>query len=404
MSKNIKLLHITTVPESFNFFKGQIGYMKARGVEIHALSSPGDLLTEFGKREQVLTYGVAMQRRITPLKDIQSIFQIWQHIQRIGPHIVHTHTPKGGLLGTIAAWFAGVPVRVYHIHGLPMMTAKGYKRLLLTWSEKISCLLAHQIISVSHSISKVAVTEGLCPPEKITVLLKGSYNGVDMLGSFNPANLPPNTRQETRKNYGIPEDAVVVGFVGRLTRDKGVEELAGAWQILREEFPNLHLLVVGYFEPQDPISTEVKKRLASDPRIHMTGRMSYIPPFYAAMDILILPTYREGLGEVLLEASAMKLPIVATDIPGCVDAVENGYTGLLVPPYDIEALAGQIRKYIQNPKLRYQHGNAGRDRILQEFRQEPIWEGLYQQYLKLLPPDSVPGIEEEMILLHSKLF
>ncbi|GAA6617027.1 glycosyltransferase family 4 protein [Scytonema sp. NUACC26] len=403
MSKNIKLLHITTVPESLNFFKGQIAYMKAQGVEIHALSSPGYLLEEFRKREQVPTYAVTMQRRITPLKDIQSIFQIWQYIQAINPHIVHTHTPKGGLLGTIAAWLARVPVCIYHVHGLPMITAKGYKRLLLTWSEKISCLLACQVISVSHSIREVAIREGLCPPEKIKVLLKGSCNGIDALDSFNPANLPLNTRQETRKNCGIPEDAIVLGFVGRLTREKGVEELVRAWQILREEFSNLHLLAVGYFEAQDPISTEIKKLLLSDPRIHMTGRMSYVPPFYTAMDILALPTYREGLGEVLLEASAMKLPIVATDIPGCVDAVEDGYTGLLVPPRDIEALARKIRQYIQNPQLRYQHGNAGRDRILQKFRQEAIWEALYQEYLKLLPPDSVLGIEEEMVLLHSKL-
>ncbi|KYC37087.1 capsule biosynthesis protein CapM [Scytonema hofmannii PCC 7110] len=404
MSKNIKLLHITTVPESFNFFKGQIGYMKARGVEIHALSSPGDLLEEFGKREQVPTYAVTMPRSITPLKDIYSIFQIWQHIRRICPHIVHTHTPKGGLLGTIAAWLAGVPVLIYHIHGLPLMTAKGYKRVLLTWSEKVSCLLAHRVISVSHSIRKVAIREGLCPPEKITVMLGGSYNGVDASDRFNLANLPSNTRLEIRRKYSIPKDAIVLGFVGRLVRDKGVEELVGAWQILREEFPNLHLLVVGYFEPQDPLSDDAKELLMSDPRIHMTGRMSHMPPLYAAMDIFTLPTYREGLGDVLLEASAMKLPVVATDIPGCVDAVEDGYTGLLVPPCDPEVLAEKIRKYIQNAKLRYQHGNAGRDRILQKFRQEPIWEALYQEYLKLLPPDSASGIEEEIVLLHSKLF
>jgi glycosyltransferase involved in cell wall biosynthesis len=260
-------------------------------------------------------------------------------------------------------------------------------------------MLAHRVFSVSHSIREVAVKENLCPPEKITVILGGSSNGIDALGLFNPDNLPPNTRQEIRRKYNIPEDAIVLGFVGRLIRDKGVEELARTWQILRDEFPNLHLLVVGYSEPQDPVSQDVRDLLMSDPRIHMTGSINGMPPFYAAMDIFTLPTYREGLPNVLLEASAMKLPIVTTDVPGCTDVVEDGYTGLLVPVCDVKALVEKIRKYIENAELCYQHGNAARDRIIQEFRREPM----YQEYFKLLPPNSVSNIEEETVLLHSKL-
>jgi glycosyltransferase involved in cell wall biosynthesis len=384
MPNKIKLLHITTVPETFAFFRGQIAFMKARGYDIHGLSSPGEWQAKIKQREQIPMYTVAMPRQITPLKDIVAIWEIWQQIRSVNPDIVHSHTPKGGLLGTIAAWLAQTPIRIYHIRGLPMMTAKGYKRVLLSWSEKVSCLLAHKVICVSHSIREVAINEGLCPSEKITVLLGGSSNGVDASGRFNPANLEPDTRQKIRQQYSIPNDAVVVGFVGRMVRDKGLEELAAAWKILSHDFPNLHLLVVGYFEPQDPVSITTQEILKNDPRIHMTGKTDNTPPFYAAMDMLTLPTYREGFPNVPLEAAAMGLPVVATQIPGCIDAVEDGVTGKLVPPCDAEALAIAIRNYLENPELRFQHGSAGRDRALRDFAQEAIWNALDAEYVQIL--------------------
>jgi glycosyltransferase involved in cell wall biosynthesis len=390
MSQKVKLLHITTVSETFAFFRGQIAYMKARGYDIHALASPGEWVEKISDREKIPFHTVTMPRRITPLKDIVAIWQIWQQICTIKPHIVHSHTPKGGLLGTIAAWLARVPVRIYHIRGLPMMTATGYKRILLLWSEKVSCLLAHQVICVSHSIREVAINEGLCPKEKITVLLRGSSNGVDTCGRFNPANLEPHTRRDVRQEYGIPDDAIVVGFVGRIVRDKGVEELVAAWQILRAEFPNLHLLLVGYFEPQDPISAKAKEILQTDTRIHMTGGKDHTPPLYAAMDVFTLPTYREGFPNVPLEAAAMGLPVVATKIPGCIDAVQDGVTGTLVPSHNGSALAQGIRNYLVNSQLRQQHGLAGRDRALREFRQEDIWQALDQEYVQILTSKGLP--------------
>lgn len=381
---SVKLLHITTVPASLGFLSGQISYMKSQGFDVYAISSPGELLTEFAQQEQVTVSAVTMQRSITPLKDIYTIFQLWQHIRRIRPQIVHAHTPKGGLLGTISAWLAGVPIRIYHIRGLPLMTATGYKRLLLRWSETVACWLTNQVICVSSSVREVAVSEGLCPPSKVKVLLKGSGNGVDAMGQFNPANLGENVRHETRTKYGIPDDALVLGFVGRLVRDKGVAELVSAWKTLREEFPKLHLLVVGDFEPQDPVTLEEEHLLRNDPRIHLRGFDWNTPPLYAAMDVLTLPTYREGFPNVPLEGAAMKLPVVATQIPGCVDAVQDGVTGILVPPRDVDALVDAIRTYLSDSQLRHQHGQAGRDRVLSDFLPEAIWKALYHEYVCLL--------------------
>jgi glycosyltransferase involved in cell wall biosynthesis len=194
------------------------------------------------------------------------------------------------------------------------------------------------VFCVSHSIREVVVSQKLCPATKVKVLLRGSINGVDAVNRFNKANVSETNRQELCSQYGIPLDALVVGFVGRIVRDKGIAELVSAWKTLCKEFPKLHLLMVGEFEPQDPVSPEVKHSLNHDSRIHMTGMTWNTPQLYAAMDVLVLPTYREGFPVVPLEAAAMQLPIVATRIPGCIDAVQDGVTGTLVPPRNAEAL------------------------------------------------------------------
>ena len=193
-----------------------------------------------------------MTRRITPVRDLVALWQLWVLFRQLRPHIVHAHTPKAGLLGTIAAWLARVPVRIYHIHGLRYMTAKGPRRWLLQWTEKVSCSFAHRVLCVSRSIRDVAVTERICPYQKIEVLLAGSINGVDSQGRFNPATKCEKMSGHLRESFGIPRDARVVGFLGRIVRDKGVAELIEAWRTLRNEFPSLHMLVVGPFEPAGP--------------------------------------------------------------------------------------------------------------------------------------------------------
>ncbi|HEX3159225.1 MAG TPA: glycosyltransferase family 4 protein, partial [Gemmatimonadaceae bacterium] len=325
------LLHITTVPSSLVFLRGQVPYMRARGVRVHALSSPGPELGAFGERYDVPVYAVEMPRSVTPLRDLAAVRGIVRVLRRVRPGVVHAHTPKGGLLGMIAAAAAGVPVRIYHMRGLPMMGASGPKRALLRRTEIVACRLAHRVFCVSHSIRQVALEEGLCAPEKIVVLAGGSGQGVDAADRFDPARQAPGTRGAMRAQHSIPDGATVLGFVGRLVRDKGVVELAEAWGQLREEYPDLHLLLVGPWEPQDPVPAEVRERLERDQRVHVAGMEWNTPPLYAAMDLVALPTYREGFPNVPLEAAAMALPVVATRVPGCVDAVADGATGTLVP-------------------------------------------------------------------------
>lgn len=386
----IRLLHLTTVPMSFTFLRGQPGFLARRGIDVQAVSSPDPELRAFGEAEGIPVHAARMLRRISPLRDLGALARVVGVMRRVRPHVVHAHTPKGGLLGMMGAWLARVPVRIYHMRGLPMATATGPRRLLLRTTERVSCALAHRVFCVSGSLREVAVAEGLCPPDKIVVPGGGSGQGVDAAGRFDPARLPAGTRAAVRAGFGIPDDAVVVGFVGRIVRDKGVGELAEAWARVRDEFPRARLLLVGPFEPQDPLAPETEAALRNDPTVVLAGEDWDTPRLYAVMDLVVLPSYREGFPNVPLEAASMELPVVSTRVPGCVDAVAHSETGTLVPVRDAAALGDALRAYLADPVLRAAHGRAGRARVMREFRRERVWEALYAQYLELLRARGLP--------------
>ena len=378
-----RLVHITTVPITLRFLRGQAGYMRQRGLYVHVISSPGEELNSFGREERVPTRAVGMARRIAPLHDVGSLIRLSRELYRIRPTIVHAHTPKGGMLGMLAAWLTRVPLRIYHLHGLRYMTARGWRRRLLMATERLSCSLATRVLCVSDSIRDVAIADTLCEPGKIVVLAGGTINGVDADGAFNPDRFDPGTRPTVRHKLGIPDDALVIGFVGRIVRDKGIHELAEAWGRLRHDCPDAHLVLAGPIEPQDPIDPIVLRSLGDDSRVHLTGMMADTASLYVAFDLVALPTYREGFPNVPLEAAAMRLPVVATHIPGCVDAVDDGVTGTLVPARDAEALREAIASYLADETRRTAHGVAGRERVLRAFRQEDIWDAVYQEYARV---------------------
>lgn len=392
LSPRVRLLHVCTVPQTLAFLDEHVKYAQQRGWEVHAVASQGPELSEFAARTGATVHVVAMERRITPLRDLRALWQLRRVLRQVRPHVVHGHTPKGGLLAMLASWLCRVPVRVYSLLGLPLETATGARRLILRQTESISCALAQRVYCISPSLREIALTEGLCPAGKMTVLHHGSVAGVDARGAFDPAGFDPALRAEIRRQYGIPLDALVVGFIGRLVRDKGVVELARAWQSLRDEFPGARLLLVGPDESHDPTPAEVETLLRGDARVHRTGGVPVLdmPRVYTALDLFVLPTYREGFGTVLVEAAAMGLPLVATRVTGCVDAVADGQTGVLVPPRDAEALARGLRAYLADAELRRRHGAAARARALRDFAPQPLCSALYDDYVQLLRDQGVP--------------
>ena len=381
-----RLVHVLTVPESLLFLRGQVRWMRERGYEIDVVTSPGDGIAEFESAEGVMVHALPMPRAITPGRDLVTLARLTALLRKLKPDLVHAHTPKGGLLGMLAARGAGVRARIYHLRGLALATATGPKRAILETTERTSCGVATRIICNAHSLRAEALDLGLCPPEKIEVPLAGSGNGVDSANRFNPAKLEAGTRESVRKELGIPQGALVVGFVGRLVGDKGVVELAQAWSVLREERPDAHLLVVGRFEEKDEVPPTVRQDLEGDERVHLAGFVEGkdLARYYAATDVVALPTYREGFPNVPLEAAAMKLPVVATRVSGCVDAVEDGKTGLLVEAKDAGGLLEALRTYAGNPGLRRAHGDAGRTRVTTLFVRERIWEEIERVYQREL--------------------
>jgi glycosyltransferase involved in cell wall biosynthesis len=378
------VLHVTTVPVTFRFLVGHVAYAKRKGFDVHVMSSPGEALDRFAREMQVECHPIAMPRRITPLEDLGALVRVARAIRRIHPTIVDGHTPKGGLLAMMAATLCRVPVRIYHLHGLPLVTATGLKRTILRCTEWTACTLAHQVLSVSESLRHVAIAEGLCRAEKIKVLGHGTIDGVEADATFDPTRMSLGEAKLIRDRYQIPHDALVVGFVGRIVRDKGLIELVRAWRTLREEFASAHLLVAGPFEDQDPVPAEVEAELRGDPRVHLAGMVHDMPSIYRVLDLLVLPTYREGFGVALLEAAAMSVPVVASRIPGCVDAVQDGVTGTLVPARDADALAMAVRTYLRDSDLRVRHGRQGRERVLRDFNPKVMRDALCQEYERLL--------------------
>jgi glycosyltransferase involved in cell wall biosynthesis len=364
------------------FFRELPRFMRQRGYDTEVVSSPGDELAQYARSEDVSAHAIAMERRITVLADLRSTAALIRLFRSKRPEIVHAHTPKAGLLAMIAAWTARVPVRIYHVHGLPFMSRSGLSRALLWATERVACALSSSVLCVSPSIREVLVRSRLCPAHKAKVLLRGTISGVDATGTFRP--LPDTARAAARTRLGIPPGALVVGFVGRVVRDKGIVDLAEAWLTVRNNHPDAHLVIVGPVEQQDPIPESLLERLRADPRVHMAGLQLDMPPLYSAMDLVVLPSYREGFGLAALEGGAMELPVVATRIPGLVDAVQDGVTGTLVPPRDPPRLAAAIEHYLADDEMREAHGRAGRERALADFDRQSVWSALADEYDHLI--------------------
>jgi glycosyltransferase involved in cell wall biosynthesis len=257
-------------------------------------------------------------------------------------------------------------------------------------THRMACEVATEVFCVSHSLRAYTVAEKVCSPAKITTLGNGGSHGVD-IQKFDPASQSPSTRMQTRQRYGIPEGALVIGFVGRIVRDKGIVELGSAWRVLREEFPNLFLLFCGFYERTDALPASLIELFHSDPRVRFTGGFVVdMPPVYTAIDICVLPTYREGLPNVALEAGSMEIPVIATRVPGCIDVVSDGATGLLVSPGNSYELSSAIRILLQSPDIRRRMGRAAREFVCSRFSEERVTDLLIEQYQTLL---SIHGLQ-----------
>lgn len=374
------LVHIATVGESLGFVAGQVDFLVERDWKVSVVTSGGRHLDAFARAHDVQAHAVEMPRAITPTSDLGALSRLTDLLLQLDPDVVHGHTPKGGLLGMMAAKSALVPVRIYQMRGLLTLTASGTRRQLYKWAERTSCRLAHHVICQSDSLRATAIAQRLVEPQRAIVLGRGG-NGIDAFGRFNPANV---TGLDVREQLRIAGDDVVIGFVGRIVRDKGIVELLDAWRAIKARHRHVRLLVVGPFETRDGVPADVERALREDPRVHLVGFVPDTPSYYEAMDLLVLPSHREGLPNAPLEAAAMGIPCVTTDAIGCIDAVVHDLTGLIVPVGDATMLAGAIEQYVSDAQLRAVHGAAARARVVADFRPADRHQASLALYERLL--------------------
>ncbi len=376
----MKLLHATTVPGTLRFLRSQPAHLAAHGIEVVLLSSPGEDLEQIAAAEGARAIAVPMHRGFSVAADVAAIWRLVRILRQVRPDIVHAHTPKAGLLVTLAGRLARVPLCIYQIHGLRFITATGMQRRILKVAERCATAAAHRVLCVSPSVLALAEQERVIRPGRGEVIGAGTINGVD-LTVFDPA-LVREEAAAARAALGIAPQAPVIGFVGRLAADKGVAELASAWRRVRDAEPEAHLVLLGDAEETDPLDARTMAQLEADPRVHLLGFRHDVRPFYAAFSVLVLPSAREGFPQTVLEASAMGVATVGSDVPGVRDAVQDGVTGLLFPVHDDQALAARLLDLLRDPARRAALGAAGRRWAIDHFDRADVRQQFLEYYLE----------------------
>lgn len=366
-----KIIRAATIGMSLNIFcKGLLRELADEGYEVVALSSPDDDLRELGEREGVRTIGVAMERHVSPFKDIISLFKLIRVLKREKPDMVHSMTPKAGLLCMIAARLARVPIRVHTFTGLVWPTATGFSRRVLMMTDRITCACATHVVPEGEGV-KLDLQR--CITKKpLKVLGYGNVRGVDL----------DYWKRTTEKVIGKPFTFV---FVGRIVRDKGINELVTAFVKLNLQFPNTKLLLVGpYEENLDPLLHEIKQLIEKCESIEAVGGQMDVRPFYEQSDVLVFPSYREGFPNVVLEAGAMELPSIVTDINGSREIIENGINGFIVPPRDEQALYNAMMwMFVHSDDRKSMAANA-RPMVASRYEQGFVRQCLKDYYKEIL--------------------
>ena len=391
-----KLIRITTVPISLEkLLENQLTFMSSY-FEVTAIAADKKRLEQFGNDNKVKTKHIELTRKITPIQDLKTLWQLYKFLRKEKPAIVHSHTPKAGIIGMLASKFAKIPIRLHTVAGLPLLEATGFKRTVLNFVEKLTYTSATKVYPNSYGLEKIILEHKFTKKEKLKVIANGSSNGINT-NYFNPENYSEKEKTTLRSSLNISKNDFVFIFVGRLVSDKGINELVEAFNKLtkkhsdRSSFPSgslgwdLKLLLVGPLETAlDPLKKETLLEIKNNSNIISVGYQQDVRPYLAIADALTFPSYREGFPNVVLQASAMNLPCIVSDINGCNEIITHNYNGLIVSVKEVTELSNVMKELLINTELKEQLIKNSRPNIVAKYQQQVVWEALLKEYNTLL--------------------
>ena len=384
-----KLIRITTVPISFKvLLKGQLRFMASNGFDVKGVSSEGEELKEVRENEGIVMEAINMSRKITPFQDLKSLWKMWNFLRKEKPQIVHTHTPKAGIIGMLAARLAGVPHRLHTVAGLPLMEATGIKRKILNFVEKLTYSSATRVYPNSKGLYDFILQNNFTQSNKLKIIANGSSNGINT-AFFSPAQVSEIEKVALREKLNIQPDDFVFVFVGRIVSDKGINELIKAFSELQtaenNELTGIKLLLVGGLESDlDPLNPETLAEINQNRDIISVGFQQDVRPFFAISDALAFPSYREGFPNVVMQAGAMGLPSIVSDINGCNEIIVEGENGLIIPSKNVEKLKEKMLTLARDKNLYIKLKENSRRMIENRYEQSVVWKALLEEYEGLL--------------------
>lgn len=360
--------------------RGQLKHFSSLGYDVLAVSADGPDIAPFIEEEEVPHKVVPMSRAITPFQDLLSIWKLYRLLKKERPHIIHSHTPKAGLIGMIASYFARVPVRIHTVAGLPLMETRGIKRKVLIAVEKITYFFASKVFLNSVALEAFIKAEYYDRPDKTILIANGSSNGIDV-DYFKRTEELERKAAKIRADAFIDSNYKVAVFVGRITGDKGINELTRAMK----QLTGVKLLLIGPMEPElDPLEKDTVAEIENNPDIIWYDFQPDVRPYLMAADFLVFPSYREGFPNVPMQAGALGLPSIVTDINGCIEIVEEGINGLIIPPKDGEALTEAIKKMVDEPQMLDSMKENARGKIVERFDRRVVWKAIEEEYNRLI--------------------
>jgi len=383
MSK-VNLHRLTTIPFSLNLLlKGQLAFFN-QYYEVTAIASDidSDSWKIVEEREQVRCHPIHIERDISLWKDIKTLLNLYALFRKERPFIVHANTPKASLLGMLAAKLAKVPNRIYTVTGLRFEAETGLKRRILVSMEKLTCWAATQVIPEGQGVKKTLLKNKITN-KPLHIIANGNINGIDT-AYFSPALYSSEQKKKQKNDLNIPINAFIFCFVGRLVKDKGMNELVQAFVEINKTYQYAKLLLVGPFEQElDPLLPETETEIQNNPNIISVGFQTDVRPYLAISDVFVFPSYREGFPNVVMQAGAMELPCIVTNINGCNEIIEDGDNGLIIPPKNKEQLQEKMELMLTDSKLRNQLKQKARDMITSRYEQKLVWEALLEEYRNL---------------------